>query len=1288
MRTLLRYLLWLLLRSSGSDILSRPSSHGIPSQFAETAWSRGETKAWFCLAARHLRRRRTSLYAGGTASFILLSILLSVPAFAQAPPLQLENLSRLSEAQATLTAVFKGFNRGTRESTYDLTLANVSGTALHGPVYATIAGITGGVTVKNQAGTTTSGVPYFVVSTADVAVGAGVTLPLVFHNPANVRFSFDMVGYATPVAQAPPLAVEITRPGTLITVGSTPILVEGTINDASATLTLNGAVVSHAGGLFAANVALNEGHNAIVARATNVRNEEATATISVSLDRTPPYMTIESPLAGAVVSSASISVAGLVNDIVRGTVSEGQANVTVNGRPASVANRSYLATDVPLQEGLNTIRVQGSDQVGNTGTAEVHVTYQVPTTQFIELLSGQAQQAQIRQVLGQSLRVKLQKADGAPVPGKTVIFRVSQGDGVVGVGRTDEGNAVLVVSDENGTASTQFKLGSRAGSGNNRVTARAVGFEGEVVFVASATPQPGNKVSVNSGNNQRGAANQPLPLPFVIVVTDDGANVIEGAQVEFSVLEGGGRFQNGETHVTVATDSDGRANAKLTLGSTLGLDVQRVSAVLVGTQLSAGFTASALQSGPPGATAISGVVLDNQDHPLPNVTMRVEGTTRQAVTDDQGRFRITEAPVGPVHLIADGSTTTVPGEWPTLPYNIVTVAGADNPLPSPVYLVKLDTAHAVTVGAEDREVTLPEVPGFKLTVKAGSVTFPNGDRVGQLSVTPVNVSKIPMPPPNGMQPQFIVTIQPTGARFDPPAPLQLPNVDGHPAGAQVEMYSFDHDLEEFVAIGLGTVSADGTTIASNIGVGIIKAGWHCGSQPGGSGCVGTCPVCQAVADTCASSSCVTDDTDLRVAFEDIPHDCARPECSGGAVRQVAEASDLPPDAPGDCKRDQCFTSPVNDDTDLPSNLCLTCRNGAPDSQIITNLDFDVEGVQEKWKVMPPSGGAQFTFNASVEVSRCAQVIFQWNFGDGVIVQSGAPSVSHTYDAPGEYSVHVFVTCRPCPAPQVCETCPLTVLTMFDAKVVVLKITSQTVVNFNRSRTRLGVGEEVQLQVQPAKDLTWALQGPGRLSTSQAGSTNVFAAPSVAGISQIRLSKPGLLDPVDALQLTTVAPDGFIMRVADGGELPMVPDSMGVHAHVELLLFPSDVSFHKIEVADLTEVPPLNASGYFLPFPTDRIPPEGLRYPAPQEWLAQPQIPGFTSGINDFLYKGRPGPWTPGTFLWDTHWFYRMAGDPAFTPRQFATMLQTVESTGTNGTVEVRKAGVCLRRDLPNNYTGC
>ncbi|MBK6736712.1 MAG: carboxypeptidase regulatory-like domain-containing protein [Haliea sp.] len=81
----------------------------------------------------------------------------------------------------------------------------------------------------------------------------------------------------------------------------------------------------------------------------------------------------------------------------------------------------------------------------------------------------------------------------------------------------------------------------------------------------------------------------------------------------------------------------------------------------------------------PGLTSISGVILDNQDTPIPGITVRVDGSERQAVSDAQGQFRIEQAPVGPVHLVADGSTATIEGEFPTLAYNIVTVAGVDKP---------------------------------------------------------------------------------------------------------------------------------------------------------------------------------------------------------------------------------------------------------------------------------------------------------------------------------------------------------------------------------------------------------------------------------------------------------------------------------------------------------------------------------------------------------------------------------------------------------------------------------
>jgi hypothetical protein len=216
-------------------------------------------------------------------------------------------------------------------------------------------------------------------------------------------------------------------------------------------------------------------------------------------------------------------------------------------------------------------------------------------------------------------------------------------------------------------------------------------------------------------------------------------------------------------------------------------------------------------------------------------------------------FRITAAPVGTVHLIVDGSTATVPGAWPDLEFVLTTIPGRDVDLGMPIYLLPLDLGQGLVVDeTHGGTLTLAEVPGFALEVQPGSVTFPGGSRSGVVSVTAVHGDKVPMVPNFGQQPRFIVTIQPAGARFEPPARLTLPNVEGLAPGRVTEFYSFDHDLGSFVSIGPATVAEDGTVITSNTGVGIVKAGWHCGGDPAAAGTAADCPPCQI----CNGSTCV------------------------------------------------------------------------------------------------------------------------------------------------------------------------------------------------------------------------------------------------------------------------------------------------------------------------------------------------------------------------------------------------------------------------------------------------
>jgi hypothetical protein len=101
-----------------------------------------------------------------------------------------------------------------------------------------------------------------------------------------------------------------------------------------------------------------------------------------------------------------------------------------------------------------------------------------------------------------------------------------------------------------------------------------------------------------------------------------------------------------------------------------------------------------------------------------------------------------------------------------------------------------------------------------------------------------------MVPNFGQQPRFIVTIQPPGVRFDPPAQVSHPNVDGLAPGEVTELYSFDHDMGSFVATGTATVSEDGSVLRSDAGTGILKGGWHCGGNPSVFGICLWCGECQ------------------------------------------------------------------------------------------------------------------------------------------------------------------------------------------------------------------------------------------------------------------------------------------------------------------------------------------------------------------------------------------------------------------------------------------------------------
>ena len=643
---------------------------------------------------------------------------------------------------------------------------------------------------------------------------------------------------------APVPTVKFTAPANLSYLNLSPTTVTGTVDDPTATLTINSIQVPVASGQFSATIPLAEGPNIITGTATSAAGAVGTASIEVTLDTTPPRVTITSPADKFVTTEDAISVAGIVNDIVVGTVNEQQAQVRVNGVPAHVANRTFLATNISLALGSNLIQAVGQDRVGNSATTQITVTRMAPSTSRIRPVSGNSQTGVIGSVLPAPLVVAVTDAGGNPIPNKPVIFKVIQNDGMVGA-PAPTAPTVIVNTNSQGQAQVQWKLGMRAGAGGNTVEAYVVGISGTAIFNATGTQGAPGRIVIDTGNNQIGEVGRSLPKPFIAVVVDGGNNRLGGVPVSFTVKTGSGNF-GGQSSLTVISDPDGRAAASLTVGPEEGNSNNVVDATFPANPASpARFTASGRAPGDQSNTTISGIVLDNSDVPIPGVTIRavltnllnsnsnIIQTASSAQTDAQGQFTIQQAPVGFVKLLVDGSTAQRPGRFPTLDYEMVTVAGQKNTLGQVIYLLPLNTNNqlCVTATSGGGTLTIPEAPGFSLSFGPGQVTFPGGSKEGCVSVTVVHGDKVPMAPGFGQQPRFIVTIQPSGAVFNPPAAITLPNVDGLKPREVTEMYSFDHDIKSFVAIGTGVVSDDGQFIRSSPGVGVLKAGWHCGGNP-------------------------------------------------------------------------------------------------------------------------------------------------------------------------------------------------------------------------------------------------------------------------------------------------------------------------------------------------------------------------------------------------------------------------------------------------------------------------
>ncbi|MBL8297762.1 MAG: hypothetical protein JNN30_05370 [Rhodanobacteraceae bacterium] len=698
---------------------------------------------------------------------------------------------------------------------------------------------------------------------------------------------------------------------------------------------------------------LHEGTNLISVNATDSSGRVGSAQITVYLDQTAPLLTVESPREDALTSAASIDVRGVANDAVEGGIHAPEPSVVVrnaaNGQTveASVTDRYFLARDLPLEVGANALVVTATDALGNARSREWRATRVAAGSERITLLGGDRQSGDVNSVLPQPLAVTALDSQGLPLVSKPIHFDVLRGAGSIRrtAAQAEKPDGVnparnlVVTTDAAGRAEVWLALGNEAALAGNAVRAWSPDVAEEVMFTATGRRLPPAHVVVSGAAGTQYVQTQSQPLEgLTAVVLDAERNPLAGTPVHFVIDAGadaefrpqsaasGNLSADGKTLV-VLTDKNGLASVRPFTGIRAGTVrvrafVQMDAATVVGTAV---FQLLVLprRDGP---TGFSGVVLDHSGKPLQGVRLSITRTPLSTVSDSNGRFQFDDqVPPGKIDLDVDGrALQSVQNgqavEYPRLHFETAVIQGQMNQLPHPIYLPPINRSQARVVGGdEDVSLTIPGLEGFEMVVKANSVTFPDGSRVGPVVVTPVHVDRLPMVPPGPSSVFSAVawTIQPTNTRFDPPIAVKIPNVEGLKPGETKPIVQWDHDLAAFIPMGRGTVSEDGTQIVTDAGSGITKAGWGsapaipppetCGTNPPPATCKGSncspCPDCEAPAGqpcpSCAPDSgqngrrcrdsacraCVAGACQLKPGFrEDKPQGKEKLEFSAGYAR--------------------------------------------------------------------------------------------------------------------------------------------------------------------------------------------------------------------------------------------------------------------------------------------------------------------------------------------------------------------------------------------------------------------
>jgi len=171
-------------------------------------------------------------------------------------------------------------------------------------------------------------------------------------------------------------SVTITTPGEDSISAIDKITVTGTLGNGATTVDVNGTPATISGSNWtAANVRLRDGVNILVAHASANGGRTATASRRVTLVLNAPSISISSPIPGYLTGTATVDVSGTWSNVDPSSLTIAGLVGQVEPTPWSDTTGRFIARNVPLVSGDNTITVTGRDRTGRLASANVLVKY-------------------------------------------------------------------------------------------------------------------------------------------------------------------------------------------------------------------------------------------------------------------------------------------------------------------------------------------------------------------------------------------------------------------------------------------------------------------------------------------------------------------------------------------------------------------------------------------------------------------------------------------------------------------------------------------------------------------------------------------------------------------------------------------------------------------------------------------------------------------------------------------------------------------------------------------------